>query len=86
MQPDNASVPENNIDGSQPITTPTPTSIPPTMDENTQPPVSTPLQSPTFQTPVTDEQPQPVPPVAPVNEQPQASGFFSKIKSMFSKK
>lgn len=86
MQPNDESFSDSNVDGSQPVTTPTPTSIPPTMGESAQPPVLTPSQSTTFQPPVTDEQPQPVPPVAPVNEQPKASGFLGKIKSMFSKK
>ena len=76
MQPNDESFPENNVEAPQPPVTPT---------QPDEPTPSQPQQSPTFQPPVMDAQPQPEQP-APVVEQPKKTGFFGKIKSMFSKK
>ena len=69
----------------QPADDPMVTPAPQAMDVTTPPPAQEPPQQPVaFQPPMEGEQPQPIQSV-PV-EPPKPTGFFGKIKSMFSKK
>ena len=98
MQPNDESFPENNIDTPQtvtppsdqasmpPMTPPAPLNPTPSVDGFSQPSASTPPPPAAFQPPVMETQPLPAETVPPVVDQPKPSGFFGKIKSIFSKK